>query len=407
MKIKKLHIYLAFLLSVLFGNQKINCQEPVFSQFNMNPIYMNPALSGINNVWSLGLNLRQQWPTVTSKFLTQSISFDTPLAPFARRSSFSICYLRNIEGEGFLNSNYIRSGISYMIPLIPNQRNKNNMSLKLALEYQNYSRSIDWSRLIFLDELHPLHGDIYNSSFIAPNNFSNNSNNFHFGTLITMNKNEGSEKRKRNVKFSRYILLGFAAHNMVERGDNFIYSNYFIPKKYTFHGEIWWNDREFEQFSGIRIMKHSFFYQQQSVFRTLQIGLFETDFLPFNFGVFYRQQATRIKTDSDPYESIYLKLGFKKPLANNLSMTFAFSKDFTISNLKTHTNGINEFSIIIKSMKYGILTNAEKEKTYKLKNQTSCQFYKEYDGNLYSGGLNPLINSNRKKNKKGMFNISN
>ena len=161
MKNKKKYLFIVYLISTLINSPKVNGQEPVFGQFNLNPIYMNPALSGLNNVWSLGMNFRQQWPSVTSKFLTQSISIDSPIHG---RLSGSLLYLKNIEGEGFLNSNYIRNGTSYSVPLFSNKGT--SIVWKFGLEYQYYSRSIDWSRLVFLDELHPLYGDIYNSSFI-------------------------------------------------------------------------------------------------------------------------------------------------------------------------------------------------------------------------------------------------
>ena len=157
-------------------------QEPVFGQFNQSPIYMNPSLSGHNNVWSLNLNLKQQWPSITSKFLTQSISFDTPIY---QRLSGSFCYLKNNEGEGFLKSNYYRGGLSYFVPI--SMKRGRSVSWKIGLEYQNYSKTIDWTRLVFLDQLHPLLGNINSTSFIPPTTDLTNTNNFHFGTLLEFN----------------------------------------------------------------------------------------------------------------------------------------------------------------------------------------------------------------------------
>lgn len=401
MKNKKKYLFIVYLISTLINSPKVNGQEPVFGQFNLNPIYMNPALSGLNNVWSLGMNFRQQWPSVTSKFLTQSISIDSPIHG---RLSGSLLYLKNIEGEGFLNSNYIRNGTSYSVPLFSNKGT--SIVWKFGLEYQYYSRSIDWSRLVFLDELHPLYGDIYNSSFIIPLVNSNSSHNVHFGSLISINKIEGSNTGKKKVKHNKYILLGAAIHNLNSKTrDGFMTNNYFIPRKYTLHGEIWWNKKSWD---AISILKHSFFYQEQSVLKTLQIGIIETDFAPFSIGTFYRLQLTRIQNDNNPQESFYLKVGFNKAFSNNLSLTVAYSRDFTSSELSTSTNGINEISIIIRSIEYGLFTNEEKERKRRLNSQikTSCQFYSAFDGNVFQGGINPTMKKNSKNNKNGIFKLN-
>ena len=52
-------------------------QEPVFSQFYFNPLYLNPALSGMDNNFRLFVNSKNQWSKVPTQFNTHSISFDT------------------------------------------------------------------------------------------------------------------------------------------------------------------------------------------------------------------------------------------------------------------------------------------------------------------------------------------
>ena len=52
-------------------------QEPVFSQFYFNPMYLNPALAGMDNNFRLFVNYKNQWSKVPTLFNTSSISFDT------------------------------------------------------------------------------------------------------------------------------------------------------------------------------------------------------------------------------------------------------------------------------------------------------------------------------------------
>ena len=62
-------------LLLIFNNY--TGQEPVFSQFYFNPMYLNPALAGMDNNFRLFVNNKNQWSKVPAQFNTSSISFDT------------------------------------------------------------------------------------------------------------------------------------------------------------------------------------------------------------------------------------------------------------------------------------------------------------------------------------------
>ena len=54
-------------------------QDPEFSQFYANPLYLNPAFAGSNNCPRVALNYRNQWPGLSGSFVTQSVSYDQRL----------------------------------------------------------------------------------------------------------------------------------------------------------------------------------------------------------------------------------------------------------------------------------------------------------------------------------------
>ena len=86
------------------------------------------------------------------------------------------------------------------------------------MEYQYYRRYIDWSRLV-LDELHPIHGDIYSTSFIIPQEFTRTvNNNFNLGSIITLQNKEGNKSR-----LNKYLIIGASVHNVIKRSDAFIF----------------------------------------------------------------------------------------------------------------------------------------------------------------------------------------
>ncbi len=58
---RRLIILLTAIITVLF-TQTGQAQDPEFSQFYANPLYLNPALAGANICPRAILNYRNQWP---------------------------------------------------------------------------------------------------------------------------------------------------------------------------------------------------------------------------------------------------------------------------------------------------------------------------------------------------------
>ena len=54
---------LLFVLILLMGNSlQVKGQDPEFSQFYANPIYLNPAFTGTSALPRVVVNYRNQWP---------------------------------------------------------------------------------------------------------------------------------------------------------------------------------------------------------------------------------------------------------------------------------------------------------------------------------------------------------
>ena len=62
---------------ILMGNTA-NAQDPAFSQFYSNPLYLNPAFAGasLNGCPSAVFNYRDQWPGIGRTYVTYSASYD-------------------------------------------------------------------------------------------------------------------------------------------------------------------------------------------------------------------------------------------------------------------------------------------------------------------------------------------
>ena len=70
--IKRILLFLMMTLTGLKGWS----QDPQFSQFYANPLYLNPALAGGALAPRLTANYRNQWPALSANFVTASFGTD-------------------------------------------------------------------------------------------------------------------------------------------------------------------------------------------------------------------------------------------------------------------------------------------------------------------------------------------
>ena len=81
---------------------KANAQDPQFSQFYAAPLDLNPALTGINQRGRIGINYRNQWPSIETGFETAAIYADYNIEEY--NSSVGILFNNDQEGLAGLNS---------------------------------------------------------------------------------------------------------------------------------------------------------------------------------------------------------------------------------------------------------------------------------------------------------------
>ena len=69
---------LILIVGVLYSSisLKVEAQDPEFSQFYANPLYLNPAFAGTNRCPRIALNYRNQWPGISGTFITTSATYD-------------------------------------------------------------------------------------------------------------------------------------------------------------------------------------------------------------------------------------------------------------------------------------------------------------------------------------------
>ena len=375
----RIHLYILIIL--ICNNNLLQAQEPVFSQFYFNQIYMNPAMSGIDNRYKVCFNGRQQWSKIPSQFNTTSFSYDSWANAF--NAGTSLLYSNNVEGEGLLTTNKFTTGLSYRL------WDKGNSPLKVQFGAQwiRTVKLIDWSKLVFMDDLDPIHGDIFSSAFVPYSSNRYADNNFALGTVLIYRFRRGTRIGSNTIGFNLDTELGFAIHNLMSMPDAFFSPYSQKIKKYTGHGSITIPLK----INGLtHAIKGSFLYQEHGMLSTLQLGARIIAY-PFQLGSYYRIQMS----DLDKYhmESFYFSLSYQQVIHKaNLLVIFALSKDVTSSKLNTSTNGINEIALIFQSINNGgpFSSKFKEKKKNKYKRRTMPCYDKFTNRSFISTNMGPL-----------------
>ncbi len=64
------------LSKLIMQTNHVVAQDPLFTQFYANPLYLNPAMAGSHLCPRFSMNYRNQWPSLSGSFVTQSFSYD-------------------------------------------------------------------------------------------------------------------------------------------------------------------------------------------------------------------------------------------------------------------------------------------------------------------------------------------
>lgn len=141
----------------------IQAQDPFFLQSSQIKGYLNPALTGINGVFTLKALTKNQFYK-QSDFSTHAISAEWSMP--CMRLDWGGYYLNDVEGDGRLRTQEAGASIVYSLPWNLRVFNQN---LRFGLGASYLHKSIDWSKLTFSDQFNKKYGIQQNiSAFIPP-----------------------------------------------------------------------------------------------------------------------------------------------------------------------------------------------------------------------------------------------
>lgn len=300
-------LYCVFLASSTFA------QDPNFTQYYANPLYLNPAFAGSNICPRIILNYRNQWPAISGTYVTYNASYDQHFNGLS--GGLGLLLYNDRAGEGTLNTTQASLIYSYKIDV------SRKFAIRMGLQASYFQRSLDWSKLTFPDMIDPKYGFIYNTQEVkGPDKIS--AADFSAGAL----------------GYSEEFWLGVSAHHLNRPNEGFI-SGARLPIKYTVHmgadiplsGHM---GKKRRRGSNEPSISPNILFQKQLDFTQLNYGFYFNKY-PFVTGAWFRQSFENA-------DAFIVLFGFQQP-----SFKFGYSYDITVSKLSNSTAGSHELSFAL------------------------------------------------------------
>lgn len=302
-----------------FSHNKAWAQDPQFSQYYAAPLYLNPALAGINQKGRAGFNYRNQWPQIPNSFETVSAYVDYNFEEY--NSSAGLIITSDTEGLAGLQSTTI--GLQYAYQMYVDYK----WAFRPAMQVSYTLRDINFSKLTFGDQLNA-------TGIINPTTAEN---------LNTGQNVSYIDLAFGGILYSNNIWVGMSFHNVLEPNQSFIGGQSVLPARTSLHGgyKLPLNAGRRDLNNGMeRSITPTFNFRSQGEFDQLDLGLYAT-IQPLLFGLWYRGIPIKQFENFPNNEALILMVGVVR---NNL--TIGYSYDYTLSELGIDAGGAHEISLM-------------------------------------------------------------
>jgi len=300
-------LYLLLLSSIFV---KSLGQDPTFSQFYANALYLSPSFAGATEEYRFSINYRNQWPSVPGVFNTYSIAFDKALPSF--NSGIGVLATYDVAGSGNLSTTNI--GLIYSYDFNINKE----WHIRPGVNFKFYYLGLDIGKLVFNSQI----TGSGTSPSITPPPFDNVAD-VDFATSALV--------------YNDRIWGGFTLDHLLVPKTSFYGNDAYVPVKFNLYG-------------GMQILKHTRLrqklqevlsvainFQRQEKYYQSDLGLYYYKD-PLIFGLWYRGIPLMTSQAGD---AIIGLIGIKTS-----SLHIGYSYDFTISNLIGSTGGAHEISLV-------------------------------------------------------------
>lgn len=299
-------------------------QDPTFSQFYANPLYLSPSFAGATEEYRLSINYRNQWPSVPGVFHTYSIGFDKAMPNF--NSGIGVLATYDVAGSGDLSTMNI--GLLYSYDFNINKE----WHIRPGVNFKFYYLGLNIYKLVFNSMI----TGSGTTPPITPPPFDNVADvDFATSALVYNDK----------------IWAGFTLDHLFTPKQSFYGDESSLPVKLNLYGGVRILGQTRLRKKLIEALSVATNIQAQGKFIQTDIGLYYYKD-PLIFGLWYRGIPFLTTQAGDALIGL---VGIK---TKNLHIGYSY--DFTISNLISSSGGAHELSIVYEFTSFTLGTGKKR-----------------------------------------------
>jgi len=285
-------------------------QDPTFSQFYANALYLSPSFAGATNEYRFALNYRNQWPAVPGVFNTYSISFDKALTNF--NSGIGVLATYDVAGSGNLSTTNI--GLIYSYDFNINKE----WHIRPGVNFKFYYLGLDIGKLVFNSQI----TGSGTTPSVTPPPFDNVAD-VDFATSALV--------------YNDRTWAGLTLDHLLKPKTSFYGDESTVPMKLNIYGGAQILKKTRLRVKMQEVLSVAMNFQKQGKFYQTDVGLYYYK-NPLIFGIWYRGIPL---VTSQAGDAIIGLIGIKTE-----QLHIGYSYDFTISNLISSTGGAHEISLV-------------------------------------------------------------
>ncbi len=300
---------LLLVVIIVFTKSFVNAQDPMFTQFYANKLYLNPAFAGSEKCGRVQLNYRNQWPKLGQTYVTYAASYDQYVSML--NIGMGAQFMQDIQADGAVKTTSIHTMYTYKVSV------NRNLSIVGGLEVSYYQKTLNMD-YIFPDMLHPVYGAIFPTRETS---------------VYTDNKKGFFDFSAGAIMFNRIHTFGIAVNHLTQPSESFRNSSdAVLPRKLTVH----YGTQIPIRMKGVK--KGEMYLSPQVVYQR------QRDFEQFNYGVYFSRKSIVAglwlrQNFKFHYDSFVMVIGFIQS-----KFRIAYSYDLTVSKLRNQTLGAHEIS---------------------------------------------------------------
>lgn len=207
-------------LVLMLNVYAVKAQDPHLSQYYSQPLFLNPALTGITDgQYRMILNNKTQWNTITDPYRTFAFSYDMPV----KKVGLGLLVMNQAAGDGGYNNFSAFASFSYSLRF----GKEGNIYAVFGLQGGVVQKGFDPAKLSFDQQYLP--GSGYSEGLASGENFESNST-FYPDANTGVFLFDGNPSAKINT------FVGYSLAHVFQPEENLFNISYKLPRRHTVHG---------------------------------------------------------------------------------------------------------------------------------------------------------------------------